>query len=220
MIWPHEEREVGLKVYPHSQGVLWKSSEEEHCLSNLVLLSIPLSALHPHLEEGTQMEKGSGFHPALKHLQDTNQSRGQLECELVQETQELVQRYNNKQIKQARRHQRWWAQMIKQTDATFQEVFSQVSLADSIKLLPWCISTAVPLCYVSGMMATAMQQDKDIPAASKPEGSVAPGPSSCPVDPPRTPPLPVPLLLDILLVGTPPVGHPFAEFLAISTQKK
>ena len=34
-----------------------------------------------------------GFHPALKLLQDTNQATAQLECELVQETQELDGRY-------------------------------------------------------------------------------------------------------------------------------
>ena len=164
--------------------------------------------------------RGLGFHPALKLLQDANQARAQLECELVQETQELAWKYNNKWIKQARKHKRQWAWMIEQTDASFQEVFSQVSSADSIKLLPWCISAAVPLSYRSGMVATATQQDEDISAASEPHGSLAPCPSSSPVHPPGTPPLPVPPLLDIPLVGTPPVGHPFAEFLAISTQKK
>ena len=95
---------------------------------------------------------------------------------------------------------------------------SQVSLADSIKLLPWFISAAVALCYMSGMIANAMQQDEDVPAASEPEGLRAPGPSSSQVHPPRTPPLLFLPLLDILLVGTPLVG--FAEFLAISIQKK
>ena len=94
MILPHEEVEVGLKMYPHSQEVLWESSEEEYHLSDLVLLLVPSSALHPHLEEGTQMEGGLGFHPALKLPQDVNQARAQLECELVQETQELAQRYS------------------------------------------------------------------------------------------------------------------------------
>ena len=102
----------------------------------------------------------------------------------------------------------------------FQEVFSQVHLADSIKLPSWCISVVVPLCYMSGMMVTAMQQDEDVAAASKPQCSLAPDPSSSLVHPPRMPPLPVPPLLDIPLVGTPPVVCPFAEFLAISTQKK
>ena len=126
-------------------------------------------------------------------------------------------------IKLARRHERQWAQIVKQTDATFQEVFSQASSTNSIKLLSWCISSTVPLCYMSGVLATAMQQNEDIPAtttAAKPDGSLAPGPSSSPAHPPGTPPLPVHSLLDILFVGTPPVGHPFAEFLAIPKQKR
>ena len=87
---PGEEVEMGLKVFPQFQEALWQSSEEEHCLSDLISLLIPLSAPHLHQEEGTQMEGGLGFHPALKLLQDANQARAQLECELVQETQELV----------------------------------------------------------------------------------------------------------------------------------
>ena len=62
--------------------------------------------------------------------------------------------------------------MIKQIDATFEEIFSQASSADSIKLLPLCISVAVPLYYMSKKMATAMQQDEVVPAASEPEGSL------------------------------------------------
>ena len=42
-----------------------------------------ISASPPHQEEGTQMGEGSGFHPALKCLQNINQARAQLECELA-----------------------------------------------------------------------------------------------------------------------------------------
>ena len=98
--------------------------------------------------------------------------------------------------------------MVEQTYATFQEVFSQVSSADSIKLLPWYISSAVALHYMSEALATTMQQDDDVPAASKPEGSLDPGPSSSPAHPSRTLPLPVPPLPDIPFVGTPPSGVP------------
>ena len=113
--------------------------------------------------------------------------------------------------------------MVEQTDATFQEVFSRVSLPDSIKLLPWCISSTVPLHYMSRALTTATQQGKDVPAtttASDPEGSPSAGPLSSPTYPPGTPPLPVPPLPDIPLGGTPLVGYPFADFLAVSTQKK
>ena len=43
--------------------------------------------------------------------------------------------------------------MAKEADATFQEVFSQVSSTNSIKLLPWCIFSTVPLCYMSEALA-------------------------------------------------------------------
>ena len=84
-------------------------------------------------------------------------------------------------------------------------------------------SSAVPLHYISGALATTVQQDEDVPAtitASKPEGSLAPGPSSSPTHPPGTLPLPVPPLPNISFVGTPLVRCPFAEFFAIPTQKK
>ena len=101
VVLPCEEGEVGLKVYLHSQEVLWKSSEEKHHLPDLVFLLIPLSTLLPHQEQGTQMEKESGYHPALQQLQDFNQARIQLECKLGQEAQEVAQRYDNCRIKLA-----------------------------------------------------------------------------------------------------------------------
>ena len=42
------------------------------------------------------MEGRSCLHPALKLLQDVNQARAQLECELAQETQEVSQRYDDR----------------------------------------------------------------------------------------------------------------------------
>ena len=85
---------------------------------NLILLLVPLSAPNPCQEEGTQMEEGLGFHPALKLLQHVNPARAQLECE-------LVWRYDIWHIKLARRYERQQAQMVEQADATFQEVFSR-----------------------------------------------------------------------------------------------
>ena len=58
--------------------------------------------------------------------------------------------------------------MIDQTDATLQEVLSQASLTEAIKLLPWCISAAVPFCYISGATTMAAQQDEGIPIISGP----------------------------------------------------
>ena len=219
---------------------------EDHHLSDLISLLVPMSAHPPHWEESTQTEGGpdhhptstqteggSGYHPSLKLLQDTNQARAQLEYELMQETQELTERYKGKQAKEARRHARWWAQMTNQTDATFQEVFSQASLREVVKLLPWCVSVVVPFCYISGAVTIAAQQDKEFPTMSEPcptasepepepetHGSLAPGPSGGLTPPTGTSPLPVSSLPDIPLAGTPLVGHPFSDFLVIPSQRK
>ena len=82
-----EEGEMGLKVFLHFWEALWQSSGEEHNLSDLISLLVPSLASNPHQEEGIQMEEGLSFHPALKLLQDVNQARAQLECELAQEIQ-------------------------------------------------------------------------------------------------------------------------------------
>ena len=37
-----------------------------------------------------------------------------------------------------------------------QEVFSMTSLADSVKLLPWCISSGIPLHHMDNALAAAM----------------------------------------------------------------
>ena len=159
VVLPWEEGEEGLKVYPF----FW-----ETFVAKLRGGALPLwpnatvslyIAPHSNWEEGCWMEEGSGFHPALKGLQDINQARAQMECELAQETEGLAQRYYDRQIKLARKHERRWAQMAKEADATFQEVFSQVSLTDLIKLLPWCISSTLTLLYMSDALATPAQQD-------------------------------------------------------------
>ena len=152
------------------------------------------------------------FHPALQQLQDFNQTRVQLECKLGQEAQELAWRYNNCRIKLSRKHKRKQAEMMQEANATFQEVFSMVSLTDSIKLLPWCVSSAVPFHYMSEVLATAMQQNKNIPTTTtipKPQGSPALGPSSSPAHPTGILPPLVPLLLDIPFVGI-PQGEPIS----------
>ena len=100
VLLPCEEGEERMEMYPHLPEILWEGSEEGHHPSNPISLSVPTSTPPPHLEEGTQMEGGpgyhpastqmeggSGYHPALKLLQDTNQAKAQLEYELVQETQ-------------------------------------------------------------------------------------------------------------------------------------
>ena len=131
VVLPHEEGEVGLKVYPIPERFYGKASEEEHCLSDLISLLIPSSALLPHQEQGTQMEEELDYHPALQWLQDFNQARIQLECKLGQEAQDLAQKYNDHRIKLAKKHEKKWARMTKEGKTTFQEVFSIVSSTDS-----------------------------------------------------------------------------------------
>ena len=99
----------GWKHTPHLPEILWEGSEEEHHLSNLISLSVPLPAPSLHLEEctqteeglgchhaGTQTEGGLGYHPSLKLLWEANHARAQLEYDLIQETQELAKRYKHK----------------------------------------------------------------------------------------------------------------------------
>ena len=105
MLLSHEEGEIGFKVYPYTQEVLWISSKEEHHLSNPVLLLIPSSALLPHLEEGTQTEEELGYNPALQQLQDFHQAITQLECELGDEAQKLAHNSNDHWVKLVRKHE-------------------------------------------------------------------------------------------------------------------
>ena len=101
VLLPHEEGRERLETYPHLPEILWESSEEEHCLSDLISLSFPTLATPSCLQESTkkegglgyhpastQTEGGSGYHPALKLLQDANHARVQLEYKLIQEAQE------------------------------------------------------------------------------------------------------------------------------------
>ena len=112
--------------------------------------------------------------------------------------------------------------MVKEADACFQ-VFSQVSSTDPISCYPGASPLAVPLHYMSEVLATVKQQKKDIPVTitvPKPEGSQVLDSSDIPSCQTGIPPLPVSPFLDIPFVGTPPVGHPFTGFIASPTKKK
>ena len=61
-----------------------------------------------------------------------------------------------------------WAQLLNQTEATFQEVFSLVDSMEAIKMLPWCVTAAMPLCYISRVVATSVQLVDSIPSMSEP----------------------------------------------------
>ena len=153
VLLPHEEGKMGYRTYPLSQEVLWKFSKEPQCLSNPVLLSMPSPAPPPHLEEGIQMEGKLGYNPALQHLQDFNQAIAQLGSEQSEEAQNLDHKYNARQIKMERRHEQVCTRMAQEGDHTSQEVFSMTRLARPVKLLPWCISTVIPLCHMDDALA-------------------------------------------------------------------
>ena len=128
-------------------------------------------------------------------------------CELLQETQELAE--------QCKHTGQWMAQMIDQTNSTLQEVLSKASSTEAIKLLPWCLSVVVPLCYISEAASVAAHQDESISIASEPcptvldpepHGLPVPDPSGSLIPPPVMSPLPVYSIPDIPLDGTPLLG--------------
>ena len=95
--------------------------------------------------------------------------------------------------------------MTQEEDVICQEVFSMAGATDLIKLLPWCLANALLFCYMSEVMAMAIQQDEDIQTTTtvpQPEGSPALGCWSSPAHPTGTPPPLVPLLPDIPFEGT------------------
>ena len=109
--------------------------------------------------------------------------------------------------------------MIDQSDATLQEVLSQVSSMEAIKLLPWCVSMAVPLGYMSKAATIATHQDEGASIASEacpttpepePCGSPVPGPSGVLTPQQAMSLLPGFSMPDIPLDGTPLLGHSFA----------
>ena len=103
-----------------------------------------------------------------------------------------------------------------------------MSSTEAIRVLPWCVFTAVPLHYISKASTTAHHQDKGIFIASMPCPTVPkPEPYSSPVPDPSgvlTPPLvmsPLPVfpIPDIPLDGTSLLGCSFAV-LTISPKGK
>ena len=145
VLLPCDVREEGLEIYLLSQREFGGGTRS--FWSNLPVSPplVPPTQLEevPKLKEGQtvilpvpRQEGGSGYHPSFKPLKDNNRTRAQLECEFVQEAQELAEWYEHKWAKQAQTHTRWQAQMLDRKDATFQEVFLQASSMQTIKLLP------------------------------------------------------------------------------------
>ena len=207
VILPFEKDDKELKVYPFFPEAFWESSEEDHHLSDLVLVSVPPSSFPPHQEESSQTEEGPSLIPALMGLQSITQAKAQLKWELAH--------------RMATKHKDQQAMMAKEVDTIFREVFSETSSTNLVRLLPWCISTAtnpgmIPICYMSEALATTMQQRVDAPAGTtipESEGSQTPASTSSPAHPTWTPPLPILSMSDILIINTPPVRCSLARFI-------
>ena len=109
------------------------------------------------------------------------------------------------------------ARMAEEVDATFHEVFSNISSADSVRLIPWCISTTaipdvIPIHHLSEALATTMQpEEMAVAPAPGSEGSL--GPTSSPAHHSETPPPPILPLSDVAYISTPPVGCSLVGFL-------
>ena len=153
VVLPCEEEVVGLKtVSPFPSSVakcrrgappLWPS----FAVNPLIFPPSPSRRGYP---DGGKI----GLSPALQQLKDFNQARIQLECKLGQESQESAQKYDDHWIKLAQKHEKKQAKMTQVRNPTFQEVFSMASPTDLIKLLPWCVSSAVPFHYMGEALAT------------------------------------------------------------------
>ena len=210
-----EDGEIGFKVYPHT----WDSREKlqrgalplwPSVIINPLICS-PASSIRRHSDRGR-----TGLQPSPPDCKTSIR-------------QELS--WNSSWVRPPRswlismtivgpswwENTKWkWAKMAPEGNTAFQEVFAMASPVESIKLLPWCTSSAVPSHYISEALAATMQQGKNTPATTDSgvlllkQSSLSNWHSSSPgTSLARSP-----------LCSTPPVECPFAEFLAISTQKK
>ena len=222
VVFPQEEGEIGLKVFPHFWKALWQRSEEEHCLSDLISLSVPCWPLIPIKKRAPRQMEDQAF------TQPSSFDKMSIKPEL------------SWSVSWSRKYMSWLEDMTIGKSSWPRDMrggehrWSNRQMPFFKKLFPGQLGrpyhiTALVyfLCsflqYMSRLLATAAKQDENVPVttnASEPKGSPAPGPSSSPDHPPGTPPLPGASLPDISSVGIPLVGYLIAVFLAIPTQKK
>ena len=185
-------------------------------------LLVPSLPPHFHQEQGSQIEEGLIFHPALKQLQCINQARVQLECELAQEAQGLTRKYNDQQIRLARKHEKWWPGLLKrQTLPSRSSFLRQAQLTQSS-----CYPGASPLQFP---FATWMKHWPQLPNRKRTSQLLTLYPSQRAHRPQTsqtvqlikrlTPPLPVPPFLDIPFTGTPQLGAHLQESLKALCRK-
>ena len=110
-VLPHEVEDEELKVYPILQEAFWESSEEDHCLSDPVLLSVIPFPFFLLQEESSQTEEGPSISPVLEWLQNITQVKAQFKWELAHEWEELAMKYEDWQTRKATKHRDQWAMM-------------------------------------------------------------------------------------------------------------
>ena len=111
--------------------------------------------------------------------------------------------------------------MAEEVDATFHKVFSDISSANLVRLIPWCISTTtnhdvIPIHHLSEALTTTRQPGVDASVVTPvpgSEGSQALAPTRSPVHHSETPPPPILPLLDVPYISILPVGHSLVRFL-------
>ena len=203
-----EKEGYRLKVIPFLKEALWENSDEDHCLSPFIPLSVPIASFHSHRDAGSQTKEALSFNVPLRQFQAVTQARTQLEWELARNQEDQL------------------AKMAEQVNTTFKEVLSQISQAHLVRLLPWFLSAttspgAGPVCSVIEALTTVMQPKADASVYNTTwefKGSTAPASMSSPACQANTPPPPDLPMLDILVACT-PIGSPLFK-LAISPEHK
>ena len=82
---PHEKEGDKVNISLFLAGTLWQSSEEEHHLSHLLPLSVPIISPHSNIDGRAQTKEALSFSLALRQLQEAIQAKAQLEWGLARE---------------------------------------------------------------------------------------------------------------------------------------
>ena len=118
-----------------------------------MLLFVSSVSSHSHRDGGSQTKEVISFSAALRGLQGATQAKPWLEQELLLKWEGLSRNHKDQQTiitkeqedyqaMMTKEQEDQWARMTRRIDNTFREVLSQVSQADSMRILPWFLSTA------------------------------------------------------------------------------
>ena len=152
---------------------LLESSEEEYHLIPPLPLSVPVISSHWNRDGSTQTKETLSSSHALRQLQEGTQAKAQLEWRLALELEGLAKNYEdqweglaksfeNQWFRLVQGQEDQWSRMAEQMDTTSRGVLSQLSQANSVRLLPWFLSTAAqsgagPICSVSKALTSELQ---------------------------------------------------------------